>query len=181
MAQQHWEIVDSGEIKVPENPQEMWDYACKYFKWCDDNPLGDNDTVKVGKEAGKAITTQKKRPYTIKAMCLHCGVTEEYLKSIQQSMAQESMWYQVVEKIFYVIYVQNLEEAINGTFNPVMVTKLLALEKDKPEGGNIKVELITANPNTGQTLPSLAKSENEVLERLELELAEKEKSKEQNE
>ena len=84
-----------------------------------------------------------------------------------------------MSKILYIIYTQNLEYAQTEIFNPILTAKVLNIErKDEDEGGGtIKVEVIS-NTLDGKRIPELSNTENEILEKLELELSLKEKSKE---
>lgn len=161
---QHWEIVNSGQNIVSDTPQRLWANSCMYFKWCDDNPITVRQTLMSGKEAGKKVEIEETRPYSIKALCLHCNITEDYLRDVRGSKDKNNEYFLVVSKILYIIYSQNLEYAITGIFNPIFTAKVLNLEKeDKDAGGSITVNIVS------QGIPELSNSENEILEKLELE------------
>lgn len=159
----HWEVVNAGGIVVSNSPQELWDNACKYFKWSDENPMEVKRTLRSGREAGKIVIEKHVRPYSIKGLCLHCGILEEYLKDIRMSKDKTSLYFVVVSKILYIIYIQNYEHATVGVFNPIFVAKALNMDKeDNSQQGAIKVEIVHG-------LPELASSENDILEALERE------------
>lgn len=161
--QQHWQVVNSGQTTVSSTPKELWDNACKYFKWCDDNPVATKKTAMSGREVGKVISVEQPRPYSIKALCLHCGILEEYLRDLRKSKDESSMYYIVVSKILYIIYIQNMEYATLDVFNPIFTSKILGMEPDDSGSRGITVTVM-------QGLPELSKSENEILEKLELEM-----------
>lgn len=160
----HWQIVKAGKVQVSNTAEGLWMQACDYFQWSDDNPVEYKRTLTSGKEAGTKVPIEAPRPYSIKALCLHCGITEEYLRDIRNSKDKNSMYYAVVSKIMYIIYVQNAELATVGVFNPIFTAKVLNLETDDTPVSAVRVEVIGMG-----TLPQLSKSESEVLEKLKIE------------
>lgn len=169
----HWEKVNEGNVVVSNTPLELWQSACAYFKWTEDNPLKIKRTITTGKEAGKQVTEEHPRPFSIKGLCLHCGILEEYLYDVRNSKTRDSEYYIVISKILYIIYVQNLEYATVGVYSPVFTAKLLGVEKDDASTpSSIRVEVV-------QGLPSLSETENEVLEKLDRERMISENTKEQ--
>lgn len=169
----HWEIVQSGKVVVSSTAQGLWTNACSYFKFCDENPIITKQTLKSGKEAGKQMLSEMPRPYSIKALCLHCGIVEEWLRDIRNSNDKSSEYYIVVSRILYIIYTHVYEHAMTGIFSPVFSSKALNMDKDDVPSGSIKIEII------GE-LPPLSKSENEILEKLESEIDLNEISKREN-
>lgn len=160
--EEHWQIVNRRDTIISTTPEGLWEQGISYFKWVDDNPIQDQITITSGKEAGKQVTRKIKRPYTIKALCLHCGLSEKYLKDILAQKDSNSNWYHVVEKLCTIVYNQNLEGGITGLFNPIMVSKVLNL--DKPDDGNltnVKVEVIDSRTK------ELPNSENEIIKNLD--------------
>ena len=157
--QQHWEMVNNSSV-IEDTAEWLWDGAKSYFKWCDDNPIITKKTLTSGKEAGKLITNEHPRPYNIKAMCIHMGLTIEYFRDVRALEDDSSIFYKTVSKILYIIYVQNLEMATIGVYNPIMIAKLLNLDKEEMPAAPIKITVVGG-------LPELATSEQELLLRLE--------------
>lgn len=172
MADSHWEIVNGARDVNSNTPQDLWKYAAEYFKWCDDNPVTVKRTLTSGKDAGRKVNVESPRPYSIKALCLHCNIMEEWLRDIRQSKDKTSDFYIVVSKILYIIFIQNLEYATIGVFNPIFTAKVLNMEKDDTPTSAITVNIVDG-------IPELSKSENEILEKLELENRRSENDKEQ--
>lgn len=164
---EHWMIIKAGGVEVSDTAESLWDKSWKYFQWCDNSPIIDTKIITQGAKTGSTLTSKYKRPYTIKGLCLHCGIFEEYLRDIRQTKNKDSLYYQVVSRIYYIIHTQNLELAMVGLINPVITSKVLALDKDDVPTGTIRVEVITG-------LPVLSESESEVLEKLEAEMKLKE-------
>lgn len=164
MADNHWEIVNGSSNIISNSPESLWENAIKYFKWSDDNPIISKRTLTSGKEAGKRVTIESRRPYSIKALCIHCNILEEWLRDIRQSKDKSSDFYIVVSKILYLIFIQNLEGATVNEFNPIFVAKVLNMEKDDTPTSAITVNVVNG-------IPELSTSENEILEKLEIENA----------
>lgn len=161
---EHWKVINSGGRQVSNTPQQLWEQAVEYFRWCDENPIKAKRTLTSGKTQGEKVTVEFVRPYTIKAMCLHCNISERYLKDIQDAGDKGNEWYYVVEKILTIIYTQNLEGAIVDMYNPIMVSKVLNLDKPgENESKPVRIEIINNSDK------KLATSENEILKNLDSE------------
>lgn len=159
---EHWKVLSAGGRQVSNTPQELWEAAITYFKWCDDNPITAKRTLTSGKTQGEKITIEYKRPYSIKGMCLHCNISERYINDIKQTNQPESEWYVIMEKILMIIYTQNLEGAIVDLYNPIMVSKVLNMDQPSDDNNKpIRVEIVHAVSN------ELSNSENEVLKKLD--------------
>jgi hypothetical protein len=161
-SQDHWEVVDAYRDIISNTEEELWDNALSYFRWIKDNPIQVYRTAMTGKDTGKRFLVEMPRMMTIKGLCLHCNVLEEYLRDIRNSADKTSLYYIVVSKILYIIHTQNMEYAALDIFNTTLVSRALNMEKDDTPTGKIIVEHVHG-------LPALASSENEVLEKLEQE------------
>lgn len=152
----HWELPSRITVTV----QDLWTNALEYFKWCDANPVRFKRTVTQGKEIGRKVEVEKIRPYSLKALCLHCGVTEEYIKDLM-SAPKDSEAYLVVGRILTNIYVQIYELAMVGEISPVLAGKVLNMDTQDDGPQKVVIEYVG-------DLPKLAKTENEILEQLEI-------------
>lgn len=153
----HWDI----PMRVTNTVEDLWANAIEYFKWCDQNPIRAKRTVTQGKEIGRKVEIEKIRPYSLKALCLHCGVTEEYIKDLMKS-PKDSLAYLVVGRILTNIYVQTYELAMVGEISPVLAGKVLNMDTQDEGPQKVVIEYVG-------DLPKLAKTENEILEQLEIE------------
>ncbi len=161
---QHWHLVKTGGSQIVLTPEELWERATGYFAWCDANPIKTKRPLTSGKNAGTMTTVEHVRLYTIEAFCIHANISKKYIKDISDSGDETSAYYHVMMKVLLIIYTQNLEGAAADIYNPIIVSKILALDKqDAPKDGNVKVEIV--NSISGK----LANSENEVLQNLDFE------------
>lgn len=170
---EHWEIIANGQIVIDRNAEELFENMCSYFRWCDNNPITSKRTITSGKGVGSRVTVESRRPYTVKGMCLHCGLSESYLNDILQSRSKDDLYYIAVERAMYIIHTQLMENALIGEFSPVLTSKILNLDSNEKELGAIKVEIV-------QGTPELSNSESEVLEKIALELERTKNSKREN-
>lgn len=152
-----WEI----ENKVSNTVEELWHNAVEYFKWCDANPIRPKRTVIAGKEVGKKVELELIRPYDLEELCLHCGVTTEYIKSLMQA-PKDSEAYLIVGRIIINIKVQVKALAMVGEISPVLASKVLNLDSQDEGPQKVVIEHVG-------DLPKLANSEIEILENLNLE------------
>jgi hypothetical protein len=159
---EHWKVIAGGGVVVSRTADDLWENAIAYFKWCDDHPIKSPKTVYVGRQAGAEITERYNRPYSVKGLCLHCGITEEYLRDIRAQKDRTSLYYLVISRILYIIYTQNYELAAVGVLNAQFISKALNMGGEETTPSPIKVEILTG-------MPELSSSENEILEKLELE------------
>jgi len=169
----HWEVVNASRNVVSNSPEELWENACLYFQWTDSHPRITFDTVRVGKDQGKQLEIHHKRPYSIKALCMHCGIDEEYFTDLRKNAQPGSGWHIAVSRILYVIYTEMLEGGLAGDFNSILVGKILNFEEPVTPDSTITVNVVNG-------LPPLSNSENEVLKKLELEISLKNKEQSEN-
>lgn len=161
MSSELWKIVGNGGVTVYDNAEDLWHKAEDYFLWCDCNPVTSKRTLNAGKRGGDKVEVEHVRPYSLKGLCLFCGVNEAWLKDMSVSDNKQSLWYMVVEKIMYIIYNQNVEGAYVDLFNPIMVSKVLGLDKPEDTSGKVtRVEIVDS------TSTKLANSENEILKNI---------------
>ena len=62
---------NTGKPKKIKNPQELWEAACDYFQWCDDNPMAKQDFIRGGDSAGAKVDLDIPRPYTWQGLESH--------------------------------------------------------------------------------------------------------------
>jgi len=159
-SQQQWEVINNYREIQSMTPEQLWDNAMSYFEWCRDNPIQVYKSVLSGKDVGKRVLLDLPVMFTIKGLCLHCNILEEYLKSLRNMKDTAPDWYIVASKLLYIIHDQNMTYAALDLFNPILVGRLHNIEKDDSPSGNIVIEHV-------QYLPTLSKSESEVLDKLE--------------
>lgn len=169
-----WQLVNSFVGReISDSPEGLWERACAYFMWCDENPIVWKTTVMSGNKAGNKVENESPHPYSIQELCVFCSITPEYLQSVRRTKDQGSAYYMVVSKMLSIVYVQNYNYGITGVFNSIFTAKVLSMSDDDKPLEAVKVEII----HTG--VPALSSSEFEVLESLEKEKSLSQVNKEQ--
>lgn len=120
-----WELRSKhGKDKLFTTPELMWEAACEYFQWCEDNPI--TDTRSFG---GKQ---KVQRPYTIQGLTRYLGCNKDYLEQFEESLKgktdQLSQDYSIIVKdIRSTIYQQKFECAAIGIFKDNIIARDLGL------------------------------------------------------
>lgn len=162
--QHHWQKLVDGNVKTPTTPADLWEQSVVYFNWCDTNPIIQKKTILIGRDVGRKVEEENPRPYTLKGLCIHTGLSENYFKDIKNSNTN-SMYYAVVMRILYIIYVQNQELATVGVFSPIFTSKMLGMDKEEDtQKTEFTVRVVALDG-----ISKLSNSESEVMKKIELE------------
>jgi hypothetical protein len=128
---QFWKVRSkSGRDKLFESPEALWIEACKYFKWCEGNPLYE---MKVFSYRGGITTTNvpKMRAMTLRGLCLYLGCSEGYFrnfkKHIKEGEEEDKGFMSVIREIEDTIYIQKFEGAAAGLFESNIIARDLGL------------------------------------------------------
>lgn len=125
-----WEIGASRIGKPPcfDSPEEMLGRAIEYFKWCEDNPLGEH---KIFAQQGAIVDGEVKhrRPYTQAGLCVYLGISEDTWRNYRD---KKPAYFEVTKLITDAMYDQKFAGASAGIFNANIIARDLGL-KDKSE------------------------------------------------
>jgi hypothetical protein len=138
---QFWKLRSvHGRGKLFESPDALWDAACEYFEWCENNPLMETQqgkgTAKPYKDESGQVTfppdiveLPKMRAFTWDGLELYLDIY-----SLRDYKTNESYkdFSQVITRIEKVIYTQKFTGAAAGFLNPNIIARDLGL-KEKTE------------------------------------------------
>jgi len=121
-----------GRDKIFANADLMWEAACEYFQWVEDNPL--NEAIVYQGEL-----SEKEKPLmramTIGGMCIQWDTNEEYLSHFENGLdfdkPESKDFLRVIKKIKQVIATQKFEGASAGLLNPNIIARDLGLADKK--------------------------------------------------
>lgn len=122
-----WEKVRFGAPPAFDSPQEMWERAVEYFKWCEENTL---DESKIFNNQGEIISGRvpHMRAMTQAGLCafLNIGVStwHDYKKKDDFSA--------VISRIESIMFEQKFSGAAAGMLNANIIARDLGLT-DKTE------------------------------------------------
>jgi len=136
---QFWKMRSKhGRDKLFATAELLWEAACEYFQWCDENPWYKNEAVKAGDHFGEHVQIPIARPYTIKGLCIYLDCNSEYFRQFKASLGNEQTDFsRIILLIEETIYTQKFEGAAVGAFNSNIIARDLGLtdKKDVTSGG----------------------------------------------
>lgn len=122
-----WEMRSShGRTPIYETPQELWDKACAYFEWSDNNPF-----------------QGKPRPYTLGSLSLYLGISQQTLTNYGKKDDDADGFFGVVEAIKTICYEQKFAGASTNIFNSQIIIRDLGLKEQISQENNNKYEDMT--------------------------------------
>jgi hypothetical protein len=135
---QFWKLRSKpGRDTVFATPELMWEAACEYFQWCEDNPFQKSEAkvVNIGDYQSKVekVKLDVLRPFTMEGLCLYldCGIVyfnhfEKALEGKTDAVSQD--FKKVVTRIREVIRDQKFTGAAAGFFNANIIARDLGLK-----------------------------------------------------
>jgi hypothetical protein len=129
---QFWKLRSKhGRDKIFATPEILWDSACEYFEWCDNNPWKEKDWV--GKDAIR-VERETQRPYTLTALCIYLGVNTQYFTDFKETCSKDFSL--VITRIEEIIKNMKYEGAVVGAFNANIISRDLGLIDKKEQALN---------------------------------------------
>lgn len=141
-----------GRDKIFATPECMWEAACEYFDWVEENPLWEDKLVIYQGEATHEPVA-KMRAMTMEGLCLFLGVNTRYFNDFERGLDTETDngkdFSTVISNIRETIRNQKFSGAAADLLNANIIARDLGL-KDKtenehtgPGGGPVQVAQIT--------------------------------------
>lgn len=124
-----------GRDALFSDSQKLWEAACEYFKWAEDNPLYETKAFAFQGE----ITTAElplMRAMTLDQLQFYLGVSESFWRNFKETKtAQESDFLTVINDIERVIKNQKFQGAAANLLNANIIARDLGL-KEQTESNN---------------------------------------------
>lgn len=130
---QFWKArAKNGRDKLFETPELLWEAACEYFQWCEDNPLYEAKMFSFqGMQTMEKLP--KMRAMTLSGLCLFLGCNESYFRSFKvQERENKADFITVIENIENTIYNQKFAGSAADLLNSNIIARELGLS-DKSE------------------------------------------------
>lgn len=133
-----------GMDSLFKSPELLWESACEYFKWCDENPImrAENKIVANGGGEGSSVELHEeplRRPYSLKGFCLFLGCNTVYFQQFIKSETYKNNkgFANIIFAVRDVIENQQFEGASVGQFNANIISRMLGLvdRVDQTSGG----------------------------------------------
>lgn len=145
-----WELRSKhGRDILFQSPNLLWEAACEYFQWCQNNPWVKYEQVKQPGKGyvnvkGKYIPPQlvipipTERPFTKQGLFGYLGCDASYFRKFKESDHKD--FFPIITRIEEVIFQQKFEGAAVGVFNAQIISRDLGLI-EKVENTNIEQPL----------------------------------------
>jgi hypothetical protein len=139
---QFWKLRSKhGRDKLFTTPELLWEAACEYFEWCDENPFHKREAKSVsggGREPGSIETVDLPvmRPYTLQGLCIYLDCNTKYFNDLAD--ANHEGFSEVITRIREVIYNQKFSGAASGFFNANIIARDLGLADKKDVEKTVK-------------------------------------------
>jgi DNA-packaging protein gp3 len=146
-----WEVRSKhGRDLIFSTPEIMYEAACEYFTWCEENPIIETDFR--GKDL-QEVCLPKVRAFTWHGLTHHLHVSLTFFNQFEadlkaadkekQDRVRADDFYQVIEEIRGIIYRQKFEGAAAGQLNANLISRELGLaDKKEVKSDNRNVEKI---------------------------------------
>lgn len=135
---QFWKLRSKhGRNKIFETPELLWEAACEYFEWCEQNPLIEivHDKLKENGFGDRLTMVEipKMRPFTIQGLCLYLDCNTQYLNDFEQALKEKPNkdFSLIITRIREIIYNQKFSGAASGFLNPNIIARDLGLSDKK--------------------------------------------------
>ena len=130
---QFWKLRSKhGRGKLFATPQLLWEAACEYFEWCENNPLKE---VKGFAFQGKVTKEEfpKMRAMTMDGLCFYLHCNQAYFRQFKAALPKdEEDFNTIITDIEQTIYRQKFEGASADLLNANIIARDLGLT-DKSE------------------------------------------------
>jgi hypothetical protein len=123
-----------GRDKIFSTPDALWDSACEYFQWVEDNPIVE---YKVTQFKGDPVDLESNimRAMTEEGLCVFMGVNTRYLSEFNNRLDlntdEGKDFSTVIDRIKGVIREQKFTGAAAGVLNPNIIARDLGLRDDQ--------------------------------------------------
>lgn len=140
---QFWKLVKekTGCPKIYENESQLWDAACEYFQWVEDNPLQEEKLFHFQGEVVSG-TANKMRAMTLDGLCLYLKIDRKTFDNYGKSESHKE-FFPVVTRIREVIREQKFTGAAAELLNPTIIARDLGLH----DNHNVKQTSTNTNYN----------------------------------
>nr|WP_321980150.1 terminase small subunit [uncultured Cohaesibacter sp.] len=113
----------SGRKPIFETPQKLWKACVKYFQWCEDHPLQQEEIVKY-KDSFERIEVSKMRAMTKRGLCLHLGIDQQTFENYKE---RGEDFLGIVTRVEDIIFEQKFTGAAADLLNSSIISRELGL------------------------------------------------------
>lgn len=137
-----------GRKPIFETPEMLWESACDYFEWCEDNPLYEDKTFAYEGDVSHEPVA-KMRAMTLTGLCIFLGISFQAWTEYEKREG----FGEITSTIAGIVRTQKFEGASAGLLNANIIARDLGLsernELTGPNGGPVvftKIENTIVDP-----------------------------------
>ncbi len=136
-----------GRPPLFNDPEQLWDACCAYFRWVEDNPLRKHKIFVI---KGKAVPVEipKMRAMTIAGLCGFLRITNGTWVEWRKKRTDLS---EIIARVETIIWCQKFEGAAAGLFNARVINRELG-HSAKWRHANFDEQLAKPNPTTNSKI-----------------------------
>lgn len=117
-----------GKDAIFKTPQAMYDAACEYFTWCENNPVEQIEVHNVGGKIRK-VKTYKRRVFLVTGLCIYFGTNEKYFYNFKNNKMCTPEFTEVIRMIEDTIRTQKHTMGYSGEAPANIVTLDLGMRQ----------------------------------------------------
>lgn len=129
---QFWKLRSKhGRDKLFKTPELLWEAACEYFQWAEDNPLQEVRGFAFQGTVTKE-TFPKLRAMTMSQLCFYLNCNEGYFRTFKKQLTEKDKDFNtVIHDIEQTIYNQKFQGASADLLNANIIARDLGLVERK--------------------------------------------------
>jgi len=137
---QFWKLRSKhGRDKLFNTPQLLWEAACEYFQWCEDNPLYETKGFAFQGVVTKE-TFPKMRAMTLSQLCFYLNCSASYFRTFKSTLQEKDKdFLTVINEIEETIYNQKFQGASADLLNANIIARDLGLSDSSKIDHNINI------------------------------------------
>lgn len=147
---QFWKMGHPGKPKVFKTPAELWDAACEYFQWVEDNPLIEVKAFGTGLK----MNVPHLRPFTTAGLCIFLNIDRQTFHNYGNDPNYKE-YFDIYNRISQVIYNQKFEGAASGFLNPVIIARDLGLSEKIDQKTTSDINITPATDKQAELIEKL--------------------------
>lgn len=128
---QFWKLRSKhGRDKLFKTPELLWEAACEFYQWCDDNPLEEEKLFHY-QGVVTSHSSNKLRAYTLTGLCLYLDCSENYFRNFEENNKDSKDFMAVITRIHETNYSQKFTGAAADLLNANIIARDLGLTDKK--------------------------------------------------
>jgi len=114
-----------GRDALFASPELLWESACEYFEWCNENPIIVTKSTSSTQGSSNEVK-EHQRPFTKQGLFFYLECSDDWLRNFRKSCSSDFL--RVIHAIEQTIESQQIEHAMVGVFNSNLVARIQGIK-----------------------------------------------------